>query len=77
MAKKKAKKKKKIPKIKYGAWKKYEKAGDSAKSKGKSCPKCGSGFNLAPHQGRLYCGACHYTEFLKAEKKEPKKEEKK
>jgi small subunit ribosomal protein S27Ae len=49
-----------------GLWNKYEKQGDTLTRKNRSCPKCGSGFLLAQHKERLYCGACHYTEFLKA-----------
>jgi len=37
--------------------------GDSVK-RAKSCPRCGPGIFLADSQGRLYCGKCHYTEFL-------------
>ena len=32
--------------------------------KDKTCVKCGPGVFLAKHKGRLYCGKCHYTEFL-------------
>jgi len=28
----------------------------------KSCPKCGSGTNLAEHANRRSCGKCGYTE---------------
>lgn len=31
----------------------------------KYCPRCGPGIFLATGQGRLYCGKCHYTEFIK------------
>jgi small subunit ribosomal protein S27Ae len=48
-----------------GIWNTYEKKGDSAVKKNRWCPKCGAGFALAAHQGRLYCGSCHYTEFQK------------
>ena len=30
----------------------------------KSCPRCGSGVFLMKAKDRLYCGRCHYTEFL-------------
>ena len=39
----------------------------------KSCPRCGPGIFLSTGQNRLYCGKCHFTEFLKkveSEKKE-------
>lgn len=47
-----------------GIWNTYEKKGDAVVKKNKSCPKCGTGFTLANHKERLYCGACHYTEFV-------------
>ncbi len=65
MAEKKAEKKG-APK---GIWNTYEKKGDTVTKKNKYCPKCGTGFSLAAHKERLYCGACHYTEFQKVEKK--------
>ena len=52
-----------------GAWKMYEKKGDKLERKNKSCPKCGTGFFMAQHQDRLYCGGCGYTEYKKVEKK--------
>jgi len=30
----------------------------------KSCPRCGPGVFLAKASNRLYCGKCHYTEFI-------------
>jgi small subunit ribosomal protein S27Ae len=48
---------------KKGAWNTFEKKGDKLAKKNKYCPKCGSGFTLAAHKDRAYCGACHYTEF--------------
>ncbi|MBR9706616.1 30S ribosomal protein S27ae [Candidatus Pacearchaeota archaeon] len=42
------------------------------------CPRCGPGIFLMKASNRLYCGKCHYTEFLsKGDKKEEKKEEEK
>lgn len=32
----------------------------------KSCPRCGQGIFLMKAVNRLYCGRCHYTEFLKS-----------
>lgn len=32
----------------------------------KTCPRCGIGYFLAKHKDRLYCGKCHYTEFVKS-----------
>lgn len=31
------------------------------------CPRCGPGVFLMNAKDRLYCGKCHYTEFLKKE----------
>lgn len=36
----------------------------------KTCPRCGAGVFLMKAKNRLYCGKCHYTEFLRQEKKE-------
>ena len=56
---------------------KYKIEGDKIVSKAKSCPRCGLGVFLMKASNRLYCGRCHYTEFLSSEKKvEDKKEEK-
>ena len=48
-----------------GIWKLYEMKGGKLERKNKSCPKCGQGFFMAQHEGRLYCGGCGYTEFQK------------
>jgi ubiquitin-small subunit ribosomal protein S27Ae len=42
----------------------YVLQGGNAKRKTKYCPRCGPGVFLAGGLGRLYCGKCHYTEFL-------------
>lgn len=39
----------------------------------KSCPRCGTGTWLAEHKGRLYCGRCAYTEFLRKPEAAPEK----
>ena len=31
----------------------------------RSCPRCGPSIFLMKASNRLYCGKCHYTEFLK------------
>jgi len=49
-------------------YKHYQIEGDSIK-KGKTCPRCGPGIFLAKHKGRVYCGKCHYTEFMKEKAK--------
>ncbi len=30
----------------------------------RACPRCGPGIFLMKAKDRLYCGKCHYTEFL-------------
>jgi len=32
----------------------------------KTCPRCGAGVFLMKTNNRLYCGKCHYTEFIKS-----------
>lgn len=44
-------------------WKHYDINGDNIKRR-KYCPRCGVGIFLADHKTRLYCGKCHYTEFV-------------
>ena len=31
----------------------------------RSCPRCGPGVFLMKASNRLYCGRCHFTEFIK------------
>ena len=50
-------------------WKKYRIEGDKL-IRGKACPRCGPGIFLMEGKDRLYCGRCHYTEFVSKEKKE-------
>ncbi|MEM4318376.1 MAG: 30S ribosomal protein S27ae [Candidatus Pacearchaeota archaeon] len=59
MAEKKGKKKKKN-KTPSKRWEYY-----GEKNKARFCPRCGPGIFLAKHKDRLYCGKCHYTEFIK------------
>lgn len=62
----KGKKPKKIkPKGHKGIWKTYTVKGDSLERKNRACPKCGSGYQMAGHKSRVYCGKCGYTEFMK------------
>ena len=67
MADKKSKEGKKAHKNKKTAekWKKYKIDGDSVK-KERECPRCGPGIFLAKPKAndRLFCGKCHYTEFI-------------
>ena len=45
-------------------YKHYKVTGDSI-VRDKYCPRCGAGIFLAKHKDRVYCGKCHYTEFMK------------
>ncbi len=38
---------------------------ENGKANKKPCPRCGPGVFLANHKTRVYCGKCHYTEFVK------------
>lgn len=42
---------------------KYKIEGDKI-SRQKSCPRCGPGIFLMITKDRVYCGKCHYTEFV-------------
>ncbi len=44
----------------------HYKVSGSSLERGKYCTRCGAGTFLAKHKDRLYCGKCHYTEFVKA-----------
>jgi len=50
-------------------WTKYKAEGDKL-IREKTCPRCGPGIFLMKAKDRLYCGKCHYTEFLSKESKE-------
>ena len=54
-------------------WKKYKVEGDKI-IRAKACPRCGPGIFLMEGKDRLYCGRCHYTEFLSKKETEEKKE---
>jgi len=41
----------------------YKIDGDSIKRE-KYCPRCGPGIFLMKAKDRLYCGKCHWTEFV-------------
>ncbi len=49
----------------YQVSKLYDAKGGVLKRLRKSCPKCGAGNFLGEHKNRLFCGKCHYTEFVK------------
>jgi len=38
--------------------------------KPRNCPRCGAGVFLMETQERVYCGKCHYTEFINNKGKE-------
>lgn len=46
----------------------YTITGDTVK-RARYCPRCGPGIFLMDAKTRLYCGKCHYTEFLTSVKK--------
>ena len=48
---------------------KYKIEGDKI-TKGRSCPRCGPGIFLSESQERIYCGKCHYCEFMAKNKSE-------
>ncbi len=50
---------------KKGRWNLYDVSGGKLARKNKFCPKCGNGFFLGTSANRVYCGNCHYTEFVK------------
>ena len=56
-------------------WKKYKIEGNKIIREA-ICPRCGPGVFLLKSKNRIYCGKCHYTEFIKQEKTEKEKEEK-
>lgn len=81
MAEKKARSGKKTHKNKPTSKKynKYKIEGDTIVRE-KMCPRCGPGIFLANMKNRVYCGKCHYTEFVSKENisnDKPKEEEKK
>lgn len=61
-------KKKHVNKPSSQRWKKYKISGDKI-IKERECPRCGAGIFLMKTKDRLYCGKCHYTEFLSETKK--------
>lgn len=57
-------KKKHVNKPTSKKYKMYKISGDKI-TRERSCPRCGAGVFLMKANNRLYCGRCHYTEFLK------------
>ena len=58
-------KKKRKNRVTSKRWEKYKLDSDSFKRTNKFCPRCGLGIFLAQSKDRLFCGKCHYTEFIK------------
>ena len=58
-------KKQRKPKVSSKKWEKYKIEGETAKPIQRFCPRCGPGIFLAVSKGRLFCGKCHLTEFVK------------
>jgi ribosomal protein S27AE len=67
--KKKAKKgkKKHVNKPSSQKWKKFKIEGDKVLRE-PNCQRCGPGVFLMKAKNRLYCGKCHYTEFISEKK---------
>lgn len=65
-------KKKHVNKPTSKKYSKYKVEGDKV-TREKFCPRCGPGIFLMKTKDRLYCGKCHYTEFL-GKKVDEKKE---
>jgi len=61
--KKPEKEKPKAPKRRIQARKLYKVEGEGLTRLRKECPRCGRGFFMAQHKGRLTCGNCGFTMF--------------
>ncbi len=57
-------KKKHVNKPTSKKYTKYKVEGTKVTRTHKFCPRCGPGVFLMNSKGRLYCGKCHYTEFI-------------
>jgi small subunit ribosomal protein S27Ae len=55
------KEKPKAPKRRVQVHKLFKLEGDSLTRLRKECPRCGRGYFMAQHAGRLTCGNCGYT----------------
>ncbi len=53
----------KAPKRRIQVYKLYKVEGDTLTRLRKECPRCGRGYFMAEHDGRLTCGNCGYTTF--------------
>ena len=57
------KEKPKAPKRRIQVYKLYKIEGETATRLRKECQRCGKGYFMAQHQGRLTCGNCGFTVF--------------
>jgi small subunit ribosomal protein S27Ae len=57
------KEKPKAPKRRIQVHKLYKVEEGSLTRLRKECPRCGKGYFMAQHEGRLTCGNCGYTNF--------------
>lgn len=48
-------------------WRKYSLKGGTLVREAVFCPRCGTGYIMAEHEDRYYCGNCHYTQFKSSE----------
>ncbi len=53
----------KAPKRRIQVYKLYKVEGETLTRLRKECPRCGRGYFMAEHKGRLTCGNCGYTTF--------------
>jgi len=58
------KEKPKAPKRRIQVHKLYKVEGETLARLRKECPRCGKGYFMAQHKGRLTCGNCGYTTFI-------------
>jgi small subunit ribosomal protein S27Ae len=59
------KEKPRAPKRRVKVWKLYSVEGNNLTRLRRECPRCGKGFFMAEHKGRLTCGNCGYTTYNK------------
>lgn len=57
------KEKPKAPKRRIQVYKLYKLEGETLTRLRKECPRCGKGYFMAEHDGRLTCGNCGYTTY--------------
>ena len=57
------KEKPKAPKRRIQVYKLYKVDGESLTRLRRECPRCGRGYFMAQHEGRMTCGHCGYTNY--------------